>query len=133
MVGEGVPGGGHAVGRLLQRQVKVAVRPGAHGRAGGALPPVNDRGDGVGVAGRAGGIQVVGGIGHGGEFFAVFVQDEIGAGQAGGAIARNLAAQQTPTQKHAVFGRQCDKPAAERLKLGAQHTGDGGRQHLAFG
>ena len=106
-----------AVGRLLQRQVGVALRPRRDRGGCLELDAVHHGRDRV-LRGRgARGIRVVGAVGDDREPLAVAVDGEVGTGEAGVGGAGRLGGEQAPAEEHALAGRDRDEASVERLEL----------------
>ena len=132
VVGKGLPGGGHTVGGLLQRQFVVALLPRLYALAGRTLDAVYQRCHGVGVLVCALRVKIVCAVSHGGDPDPIFVQDKVGAGQAGGVVAGDLAFKKPPADKHTGVCRDSHQSAGQRLQLLLQHAAHGGLHGCAF-
>lgn len=132
VVGKGFPGRGHAVRRLLQRKLVVPLLPRLYAPAGGPFYAVYQRGHGVGIPACALRVQIVRAVGHGSQPDPVFVQDKVGAGQAGGVMAGDLAFKKPPADKHTGVCRDGHQPAGQCLQLLPQHAAHGGLHGGAF-
>ena len=132
VVGKGLPGRGHAVRRLLQRKLIVPLLPRLYAPAGGPFYAVYQRGHGVGIPACALRVQIVCAVGHGGQPDPVFIEHKVGAGQAGGVVAGDLAFKEPPADKHTGVCRDSHQSAGQRLQLLLQHAAHGGLHGCAF-
>ena len=132
MVGKGLPRRGHAVRRLLQRKLIVPLLPRLYAPAGGPFYAVYQRGHGVGIPACALRVKIVCAVGHGGQPDPVFIEHKVGAGQAGGVVAGDLAFKEPPADKHTGVCRDSHQSAGQRLQLLLQHAAHGGLHGCAF-
>ena len=132
VVDKGLPRRGHAVGGLLQRKLVVTLLPRLDAPADRSFDAVYQRCHGVGVLTCALRVQIVRAVGHGGEPDPVFVEHKVGAGQAGGVVAGDLAFKEPPADKHTGVCRDGHQPAGQCLQLLLQHAAHGGLHGGAF-